>query len=293
MQLCPEAFTAQQKARNFAYYERITVPDSSLSAATQAVLAAETGHLALAYDYLCETALLDLGDLAVTPSTACTSQRWPAPGPGWSRVSAVSVIPSPAWCSPLGCPRRCRGSRSGSGGMVVGCLWRSPPRRCNTVCWPAKNSSSSPNSRTRRSDRRPRSAPGPCRPRRPYAVAPAPFCARLSGHAGSQSGHGDVRRLRVAVRWGIDVRGEVVGMLLSRTGLASGRARSCGVPSVTPQWCRAGRPATRWRWKRARSTPSRFFGSRTPPRGCSTPAMRGRRYGCAIARRRCSGATRC
>ncbi|MEV7623778.1 glycosyl hydrolase family 65 protein [Actinoplanes sp. NPDC089786] len=64
MQLCPEAFTAEQKARNFAYYERITVRDSSLSAATQAVLAAETGHLELAYDYLCETALLDLGDLA-------------------------------------------------------------------------------------------------------------------------------------------------------------------------------------------------------------------------------------
>lgn len=64
MQLCPEAFTAEEKARNFAYYERITVRDSSLSAASQAVLAAETGHLALAYDYLCETALLDLGDLA-------------------------------------------------------------------------------------------------------------------------------------------------------------------------------------------------------------------------------------
>ncbi|MCA1835066.1 MAG: family 65 glycosyl hydrolase [Actinobacteria bacterium] len=64
MHLCHEAFTAEQKARNFAYYERITVRDSSLSAATQAVLAAETGHLDLAYDYLCETALMDLADLA-------------------------------------------------------------------------------------------------------------------------------------------------------------------------------------------------------------------------------------
>jgi alpha,alpha-trehalose phosphorylase len=64
MHLRPEAFTAEQKARNFAYYERITVRDSSLSAATQAVLAAETGHLDLAYDYLCETALVDLADLA-------------------------------------------------------------------------------------------------------------------------------------------------------------------------------------------------------------------------------------
>jgi alpha,alpha-trehalose phosphorylase len=64
MHLCPEAFTDEQKARNFAYYERITVRDSSLSAATQAVLAVETGHLDLGYDYLCETALMDLADLA-------------------------------------------------------------------------------------------------------------------------------------------------------------------------------------------------------------------------------------
>jgi alpha,alpha-trehalose phosphorylase len=64
MHLCPEAFTPEQKRRNFAYYERITVRDSSLSASTQAVIAAETGHLDLAYAYLCETATLDLADLA-------------------------------------------------------------------------------------------------------------------------------------------------------------------------------------------------------------------------------------
>jgi alpha,alpha-trehalose phosphorylase len=58
-----DAFTAEQKARNFAYYERLTVRDSSLSACTQAVIAAETGHLELAYDYLAEAALMDLDDL--------------------------------------------------------------------------------------------------------------------------------------------------------------------------------------------------------------------------------------
>ena len=63
MHLRPEAFTEAQKARNFAYYEGITVRDSSLSAATQAVLAAEIGHLELAYDYLAESALVDLQDL--------------------------------------------------------------------------------------------------------------------------------------------------------------------------------------------------------------------------------------
>jgi alpha,alpha-trehalose phosphorylase len=59
----PDAFTPAQKAANFAYYERLTVRDSSLSAGTQAVLAAETGHLGLAYDYLAEAALMDLDDL--------------------------------------------------------------------------------------------------------------------------------------------------------------------------------------------------------------------------------------
>lgn len=63
MQVRGDAFTAEQKARNFAYYERLTVRDSSLSACTQAVIAAEVGHLDLAYDYLAEAALMDLHDL--------------------------------------------------------------------------------------------------------------------------------------------------------------------------------------------------------------------------------------
>jgi alpha,alpha-trehalose phosphorylase len=58
-----DAFTPEHKARNFAYYEARTVRDSSLSAPTQAVLAAEVGHLELAYSYLLETSLVDLRDL--------------------------------------------------------------------------------------------------------------------------------------------------------------------------------------------------------------------------------------
>lgn len=63
MLLCGDAFTDEQKARDFAYYDPLTVRDSSLSAAVQAVLAAEVGHLQLAYDYLGEAALIDLHDL--------------------------------------------------------------------------------------------------------------------------------------------------------------------------------------------------------------------------------------
>ncbi|RVW04066.1 glycoside hydrolase family 65 protein [Rhodococcus xishaensis] len=63
MQWVPDAFTAEQKIRNFSYYERLTVRDSSLSASSQAVVAADVGALDLAYDYLGETALIDLRDL--------------------------------------------------------------------------------------------------------------------------------------------------------------------------------------------------------------------------------------
>ena len=63
MHLRGDAFTDEQKARNFDYYEAITVRDSSLSACTQSVLAAEVGCLGLAHDYLGEAALMDLEDL--------------------------------------------------------------------------------------------------------------------------------------------------------------------------------------------------------------------------------------
>ena len=58
-----DAFTQEEKANDFAYYEPLTVRDSSLSASTQAVVAAEVGHLELAYDYFGEAALMDLHDL--------------------------------------------------------------------------------------------------------------------------------------------------------------------------------------------------------------------------------------
>ncbi|HEX5798535.1 MAG TPA: glycosyl hydrolase family 65 protein, partial [Gaiellaceae bacterium] len=61
--LCGDRFDAEQKRRDFDYYEPITVRDSSLSASIQGIMAAEVGHLDLAYDYLRETALVDLQDL--------------------------------------------------------------------------------------------------------------------------------------------------------------------------------------------------------------------------------------
>jgi alpha,alpha-trehalose phosphorylase len=62
--LCGDCFDAEQKRRDFEHYEAITVRDSTLSASIQGIVAAETGHLHLAYDYFRETALVDLHDLA-------------------------------------------------------------------------------------------------------------------------------------------------------------------------------------------------------------------------------------
>jgi alpha,alpha-trehalose phosphorylase len=62
--LCGDHFTLEQKRRDFDYYEAITVRDSSLSASIQAIVAAEVGHLDLAYEYFLETALVDLHDRA-------------------------------------------------------------------------------------------------------------------------------------------------------------------------------------------------------------------------------------
>jgi alpha,alpha-trehalose phosphorylase len=58
-----DAFTLEEKTRDFAYYEARTTRDSSLSATQQAVVAAETGHLDLAYDYWAEAALTDIQNL--------------------------------------------------------------------------------------------------------------------------------------------------------------------------------------------------------------------------------------
>jgi alpha,alpha-trehalose phosphorylase len=63
LHVCGDSFTPEEKARDFAYYEARTVRDSSLSAGTQAVIAAEVGQLDLAYDYLAEAALTDLRDV--------------------------------------------------------------------------------------------------------------------------------------------------------------------------------------------------------------------------------------
>ena len=99
-----DAFTPEEKARNFAYYEAITVRDSSLSACTQAVIAAETGHLDLAYDYFAEAATWTSRISSTTLATGCTSPRWPGHGSPRSPASAVCVITTKPLPSVPACP---------------------------------------------------------------------------------------------------------------------------------------------------------------------------------------------
>jgi len=75
---------------NFDYYERFTVRDSSLSACTEAVAAADAGHLRLAFDYAAEAALMDLQDVEHKRArrAACGLTRR-APGSPSSSVSAA------------------------------------------------------------------------------------------------------------------------------------------------------------------------------------------------------------
>ena len=87
-----DAFTAEDKARDFEYYEALTVRDSSLSACIQAVVAAEVGHLDLAYDYFAEAALLDLGDIHHNTRDGIHLGIAREPGSGRSAASAGCAI---------------------------------------------------------------------------------------------------------------------------------------------------------------------------------------------------------
>jgi alpha,alpha-trehalose phosphorylase len=105
MHLRGDAFSLEQKARNFAYYEPLTVRDSSLSAATQAIIAAEVGHLQLAYDYLAEAAFLDLYDLAQNTRNGLHIAALVGTWAAWLRALEDCVCTTVPSRLPPGCQR--------------------------------------------------------------------------------------------------------------------------------------------------------------------------------------------
>ncbi|GGF18033.1 glycoside hydrolase family 65 protein [Subtercola lobariae] len=58
-----DEFTEEEKRRNFEYYDALTTGDSTLSASTQSIVAAEVGYRDLALEYFITALFVDLGDL--------------------------------------------------------------------------------------------------------------------------------------------------------------------------------------------------------------------------------------
>ncbi|MEF2976723.1 glycoside hydrolase family 65 protein [Subtercola sp. YIM 133946] len=58
-----DEFTQEEKRKNFEYYDALTTGDSTLSASTQSIVAAEVGYRDLALEYFMTALFVDLGDL--------------------------------------------------------------------------------------------------------------------------------------------------------------------------------------------------------------------------------------
>ena len=71
MFLLGHAFSAEEKKRNFDYYDSLTTGDSSLSACIQSIMAAEVGDLDKAIEYARVAVLMDLGDVAGNVKDGC------------------------------------------------------------------------------------------------------------------------------------------------------------------------------------------------------------------------------
>jgi hypothetical protein len=108
-----DAFTPDQKQRNFDYYEPLTVRDSSLSACCQAVIAAEVGYLDLAYDYPSRRCLSTCTIFTATSPADCISLHWRVRGLIASPDSVACVITAAKSLSRHGCPANCPTCRSG------------------------------------------------------------------------------------------------------------------------------------------------------------------------------------
>lgn len=78
--LLSHQFTADQKKRNYDYYEKITTHDSSLSPSIFSIVASEIGYTDKAYDYFLSTVRLDLDDYNDNTKdgihTACMAGSW-------------------------------------------------------------------------------------------------------------------------------------------------------------------------------------------------------------------------
>ena len=71
MFLLGHQFSLTQKRRNFAYYDRLTTRDSSLSCSIESIVAAEVGETEKAFTYSIDAGFMDLADVAGNVHDGC------------------------------------------------------------------------------------------------------------------------------------------------------------------------------------------------------------------------------
>ena len=71
MFLLDDAFSAEEKKRNFGFYDLLTTGDSSLSCCVEAIIAAQTGSVQKAIDYGMAALLMDLADVGGNVTDGC------------------------------------------------------------------------------------------------------------------------------------------------------------------------------------------------------------------------------
>ncbi len=220
--LRPEAFTWEDKRDAFEHAEGVTVRDSSLSAAVQAVVAAEVGHLDLAAEYAHEAAFVDLHDLRGKTADglhiASLGGAWLAlvAGYGGMRDAVAS------WPSPRGCRTGCGGCASARGTAARAWRCRCATRRRPTASWTAVPST---RATTAVGSRWPGRAGPPC-PSRPWTRRSRPARARRSRRTAARGGAAEAPHQPCRLR--------------ARSATSSNRVRSRAAPSR-----RTSRGATR------------------------------------------------
>jgi alpha,alpha-trehalose phosphorylase len=71
MFLLGDAFTCEDKKRNFDFYDPLTTGDSSLSSCVESIIAAQTGNVEKAIDYGMAALLMDLSDVGGNVTDGC------------------------------------------------------------------------------------------------------------------------------------------------------------------------------------------------------------------------------
>jgi alpha,alpha-trehalose phosphorylase len=127
MYMRPDAFTPEQKARNFAYCRPAPRPSWRPRWASSTW---PTTTWPKPRSWTCATS-------STTPPTACTWRRSPARGWRWWPGSAGCAREPGRWPSARACPAASRRSRSGCATAAASCASRSslsrPPTSCSTV----------------------------------------------------------------------------------------------------------------------------------------------------------------